>query len=192
MPLLVIPQQQANDPTGSIVRRCFDSNDPVHLERKHKCFVDVDGWSNIVPIPCEEGLTSKLSDTNVIDGFFEPWVKKNTIIGEELSKTFTRVRMYNTLEYGLGYFSSTIYAYDGEGDTDWGWDESGKLMPNIRRVCTLSADLSGLRRFLKVQKGPEGQDFWTVCYSINIHFGGTALKAKMTWDEGVSISHFHP
>ncbi len=188
----MIPQPNANDPTGVVIRRSFDSKNPVHLRRKHKCYVDVDGWSNVLPIPCEEGLTSKLSGVNVIDGFFEAWVKKNSVIGEELSKTFSYMRVYKTLEHGLGYFSLDIYAYDGEGDIDWGRDESGKLMPKIRLVCTLSADLSGLRRFLKVQKGPEGQDFWTVWYSIKVHFGGTALKAKMTWEERVSISHFHP
>ena len=128
----------------------------------------------------------------MIDGFFEAWVKKNSVIGEELSKTFSYERMYNTLDSGLGTFSLDIYAYDGEGDPDWGWDESRKLLPNFRRVCTLSSDLSGLRSFLTVQKGPDGQDFWTVSYDINIRFGGTALKAKMTWYEGVSISHFHP
>ena len=65
-------------------------------------------------------------------------------------------------------------------------------MPNMRHVCTLSADLSGLQRFLKVQKGLQGQDFWTVRYRVEVRFGGTAIKAKMMWYEGVSISHFHP
>ena len=128
----------------------------------------------------------------MIHGFFEAWVKKNTVIGEELSKTFNYVRLYKTLDNGLGNFSLTIYAYDGEGDTVWARDESGNLLPDVRRVCTLTADLSGLREFLTLQKGPEGQDFWQVSYSINIRFGGTALKARMTWNEGVSISHFHP
>ena len=77
----------------------------------------------------------------MIDGFFEAWVKKNSVIGEELSKTFSYERMYKTLDSGLGTFTLDIYAYDGEGDPDWGWDESRKLLPNFRRVCTLSSDL---------------------------------------------------
>ena len=85
-----------------------------------------------------------------------------------------------------------IYAYDGEGDADWVHDESGHLMPNIRRVCTLTADLSGLQRILTVKKGTEGQDFWLVIFSVNVRFGGTALNAKVTWYEGVSIVHFYP
>ena len=145
----------------------------------------------MVPIPCGKGLTSKLSGVKKIDGFFETWVKKNVVIGEELSKTFSYVRMYKTLDYGLGTFSLDIYAFEREGDTDWAWDESSKLLPNIRRVCTLSADLSGLRSFLKVEKGVNGQDFWTVAFKVNVLFGGTALKARLTWNEGVSISNLH-
>ena len=144
-----------------------------------------------MPIPCEKGLTSKLLGISRIDGFFDTWVKKNTVIGEELSKTFEYRRMYETLGTRLGAYSVDIYAYDGEGGTDWLYDESGKLLPNFRRVCTLKADLSGLQGFLTLQKGSEGQDFWRVCYSINVRFGGTALKARMTWDEGVRISRFH-
>jgi hypothetical protein len=131
-----------------------------------------------------------LSGVNKITGFFDTWVRKNSVIGEELSKTFNYQRIYKTLDNGLGTFSVDIYAYDGEGDTDWGRDESGNLLPQMRRVCTLKADLSGLQRSLKVQKGPKGQDFWRVEHSINVHFGGTALKARLTWYEGVSNSIF--
>ena len=145
---------------------------------------------NVVPLPCEKGLTSQLSGVKKINGFFETWVKKNSVIGEELSKTFSYVRMYTTLDHGLGTFALDIYAYEQEGNHDWAWDESGNLLPNVRRVCTLSADLSGLRNHLKVQKGPTGQDFWTVSFRVNVMFGGTALKARLSWDEGVSISYF--
>ena len=43
MSLLVVPQPQANDPTGTIIARDFDPKNPVHSARKHKCYVDVDG-----------------------------------------------------------------------------------------------------------------------------------------------------
>ena len=128
----------------------------------------------------------------MLDGFLGTWIKKDSVIGEELSKTFEYKYVYKNLDGYLGTFSNGIYAYDGEGDPDWAEDESGNLLPNFRRVCTLKADLSGLQRFLKVQKTSEGQHFWTFSYKVNVLFGGTALKARMTWYEGVSISHFHP
>ena len=127
-----------------------------------------------------------------LDGFFDTWVKKNSVIGEELSISFSYERMYKTLDNGIGTFSLDIYAYDGEGDIYWALDEFGYPSPNVRRVCTLAADFSGLQGFLKVQKGSKGQKFWKINYSVNVRFGGTAIKARLTWYEGVSISHFHP
>jgi len=106
-----------------------------------------------------------------------------------LSKIFDYQCLYKTLDTDFGTYDVKIYAYDGEGDPDWLEDESGYLLPNFRHVCTIMADLSGLRSSLKVQKGREGQDFWRVSFNINVRFGGTAIKAKMTWNEGVSISH---
>lgn len=67
----------------------------------------------------------------------------------------------------------------------------GNLLPNMRRVCTLKADLSGLARSLKVQKGPRGQDFWRVEHSVAVLFGGTQLRARLQWYEGVSLISFH-
>ena len=127
----------------------------------------------------------------MIDGFFETWVKKGSVIGEESSKTFEYYRTFKNLDDCLGAFSVPIYAYDGEGDPIWALDESSKRMPNIRHVCTFTADLSGLKRFLKVKKTSKGQYFWRVDFKVNILFGGTALKARLTWYEGVSISHLH-
>jgi hypothetical protein len=149
------------------------------------------------------GLTSP-SGVNKITGFFDTWVKRvcsncclysithfcpqNSVIGDELSKTFNYQRIYKTLDHGLGSFSVDIYAWEGEGHIDWGRDESGNLLPNMRRVCTLKADLSNLQRSLKVQKGPRGQDFWRVEHSVAVLFGGTQLRARLQWYEGVSAS----
>ena len=190
--MLIVSQPQANDRTGVSVRRRFDPKNAVHLTRKHKCYGADDGLSYVAPIPCETGLTPKLSGINRIDGFFDTWVKKNSVIGEELSKTFDYQRLYKNFNSSLGTSPVEIYAYDGEGDTHWLHDESGNLLPNFRHVCTLMADLTGLQNSLKAENGPQGQRFWRVCYSGNVRFGGTALKARMTWYEGVSTSHFHP
>ena len=140
-------------------------------------------------MPREKRLTFKLSGIKKINGLFDTWVKKNSVIGEELSKTISCSTVLEAFNTSL---SMGIYAYDGDGNIDWGRDESGNLLPNFRRVCLLQADLSGLERFLKVKKTSEGQDFWRVSYKVKILFGGTALKARLAWYEGVRISHFHP
>ena len=112
-----------------------------------------------------------------------------------MSETLGLERVHRTLEDALDHipmYSMDIYAYDGEGDTDWAEDESGNLLPHIRYVCTLKTDLSGLQKFLKVEKGLNGQNFCAVMCSVNVYFGGTALKARLTWYEGVSNLYFHP
>ena len=141
-------------------------------------------------MPGEKELTSGLSGIVRIQGTFETWVKKNFVIREEWSKTFSYAYRSRTPDIGLGTFSVDIYAYDGEDDTDWPYDELGRLLPNIRRVCTLAADLSGLQKSLTAHKGSAGQNFWMVLLSINVRFGGTALKTKMMWYEGVGIFIF--
>ena len=143
-------------------------------------------------MPGEKGLTSNFSGVNWIVGRFGTLVKKGSVIGEELSKTFECYHTFKSLDEGLATFSMPIYAYDGEGDPDWAWDESGNLEPGVREVCKLKADLSSLQRFLKAKKSSDGQDFWRVDFKLKVLFGGTALKARLTWYEGVSISRFHP
>ena len=133
-----------------------------------------------------------MSGVTKINGLFETWTKKGTVIGEELSKTIERYRVLNTLDNRLGTFSLKIYAYDGEGDIDWAFDESNNVLPIIRHACTLEADLSGLQGFLKVRKTSAGQEYWKVDYKVKVLFGGTTLKARMMWYEGVGISRFHP
>ena len=142
-------------------------------------------------MPCEKALTSKLSGNKTLGGFFDTWVKKNSVIGEEWSRTFSYDGVFNARHSDLSTFSRDIYAYDGEGDTYWALDESGNLLPNFRRVCTIKADLSSLERFLKAKKRSDGQDFWRVPLKISVFFGGTALKARLSWYEGVSISRIH-
>ena len=77
------PNRRPNDPTGVFMAQNFDAKNPVYFARKHNYLVDVDGQSNILPIPCEEGLTSKLSGVNRFHAFFETWVKENFVIAEE-------------------------------------------------------------------------------------------------------------
>ena len=68
----------------------------------------------------------------------------------------------------------------------------GTLLPGMRRICTLKADLSSLKGSLKVQKGPKGQDFWRVEHSVAILFGGTQLRARLQWYEGVGLHLVFP
>ena len=64
---------------------------------------------------------------------------------------------------------------------------SGDLAHGFERVCTISADLSGLSGALEQCQGSNGL-YWTLYYKIGIQFGGTELQAYLEWTEDVSPS----
>lgn len=51
-------------------------------------------------------------------------------------------------------------------------------------MCTLRADLTGLRSSLRSQRGAKGEEFFRVDFVISVMLGGTSLKARLTWNEG--------
>lgn len=82
----------------------------------------------------------------------------------------------------------------GQGREGWAFNpwldicaqrEVGGLMPQMRLLCTLVADLSKLRGLLKKQKAPNGSAYWAVNFTVAILFGGTQLHARLKWMEGV-------
>ena len=124
-------------------------------------------------------------------------IPQHEIVREDTKKTFPYYRRYESKEAAnLDRFTLSLYAYDGEGKCFFGWDPQsmvnpirllphlthllpGRPMPNVRKVCTLTADMSKMH--------PEqDKGYWRVNHSLEIFFGGTTLKARLSWKEGVS------
>ena len=53
-------------------------------------------------------------------------------------------------------------------------------------ICTLNAEVSALAAALGIQAEPHGKKFYRVDYDVYVYFGGTQLRAKLQWKEGVS------
>lgn len=51
----------------------------------------------------------------------------------------------------------------------------------------MRADLSPLTASAKVMTGPGGKKYWTIVFSIEIHFGLTEFKARIKWSHDVCI-----
>lgn len=62
----------------------------------------------------------------------------------------------------------------------------GNILENMRTICTVEADLSGLYPLLRQITGCGGQVHWRVDFEICVSFGATELKAILKWKEGVS------
>ena len=54
-----------------------------------------------------------------------------------------------------------------------------------RSSSHVQADLSKLSNSAEAKTGPNGQVYWTVVFSIEIHFGLTEFKARIKWTEDV-------
>jgi hypothetical protein len=63
---------------------------------------------------------------------------------------------------------------------------TGRRLPQVRTLCTLRADLSGLRGSLKRLMGPDAP-YYRVDHEVVVRFGGTQLQATIQWKEGVRI-----
>ena len=49
----------------------------------------------------------------------------------------------------------------------------------------MRADLSPLTTSARVMTGEGGKKYWTIVFSIEIHFGLTEFKARITWNDNV-------
>jgi hypothetical protein len=63
---------------------------------------------------------------------------------------------------------------------------AGGRLPQLRRLCALKADLSGLEGSLKRLDGPAGT-YYRVDFKVVVKFGGTQLQATIQWEEGVRM-----
>lgn len=63
----------------------------------------------------------------------------------------------------------------------------GNRLPLLRNLCTLNADLSGLKNLLKPldDNGPSGK-YYRVVFKLVIGLGSTQLQARFRWEEQVS------
>lgn len=53
-------------------------------------------------------------------------------------------------------------------------------------LCYVRADLSPLAGSATSKVGRNGKSYWTIVFSIEIHFGLTEFKARIKWMDNVS------
>ena len=52
-------------------------------------------------------------------------------------------------------------------------------------LCVVQADLSLLSGSAEPKQGKNGKKYWTIIFSVEIHFGLTEFKARMKWKDKV-------
>ena len=52
-------------------------------------------------------------------------------------------------------------------------------------LCFVRADLSGLTASAVAQRSRDGKMYWTIVFSVELHFGLTEFKARIKWNQDV-------
>ncbi|KAG8838194.1 hypothetical protein FRB91_007749 [Serendipita sp. 411] len=154
------------------MEKIFDPNNPVHKERANLAKIGPSG-------------------AKMLDGVFEPLIEKDTTVATDFQKTFSFTRLYDDVPDTLAEFQESIFIWEGEGQIHWTDGDRGNLLPNIRLLCTLEANMSRLVPLLKLEKGEGGQSYCTISYEIVVEVGRTQLQARIQWRENVSVPHDH-
>lgn len=58
---------------------------------------------------------------------------------------------------------------------------------NFSTLCYVRADLSQLAGIATSKEGKGGKQYWTIIFSIEIHFGLTEFRARIKWNDKVSF-----
>ncbi|KAI0044928.1 hypothetical protein FA95DRAFT_1583585 [Auriscalpium vulgare] len=78
----------------------------------------------------------------------------------------------------LAVFEVEVWCYRG-GDAIPQWIQRGQ--ENFSTLCVVQADLSPLAGAAQSKPGKAGRSYWTIVFSVEIHFGLTEFKARIKW-----------
>ncbi|KAI0661700.1 hypothetical protein C8Q70DRAFT_910546 [Cubamyces menziesii] len=145
--------------------REFDEKDEEHVARKHRLF----------EMPSGPKLLPDAFDCILARGLR---VKESNVFSR---KYCTEVTNLST----LSVFEVEIWCYRG-GDTVPKWIH--RTSEEFSTLCYVRADLSPLAGSAQAKQGRNGKTYWTIVFSIEIHFGLTEFKARIKWVDNVRKS----
>ncbi|PVF91015.1 hypothetical protein CPB86DRAFT_746070 [Serendipita vermifera] len=117
---------------------------------------------------------------------YEELIERNKILDQnwEVKKDF--FTSWKSFPGTIGKYSSSICAWEGDGNPEWASSPEGITPPEMKILCTVEADLKDLISAVVTKHGPWGR-YWHLDYSIVMKFGGTKLRAVIRWnDQGVT------
>ncbi|KAG2146157.1 uncharacterized protein EDB93DRAFT_1240978 [Suillus bovinus] len=103
-------------------------------------------------------------------------VKESTVFSRKYCTELTNLST-------LSVFEVEIWCYRG-GDTIPQWIL--RHAEDYSTLCVVRADLSLLSGSAEPKLGKNGKTYWTIVFSVEIHFGLTEFKARIKWNDNVS------
>ncbi|KAH8110514.1 hypothetical protein DFH11DRAFT_1514361 [Phellopilus nigrolimitatus] len=125
------------------------------------------------------------SGRKMLPGGFNTALRKGSRVDKE---TEFRLACCNELT-SLGQLSSKtvdLFVYRGAGASP-AWKDEFVNKDLLARLCTITADTSGLKKQLVPSLDVNRNRYWRLYFDLIILFGGTELKAQIGWIENVSI-----
>jgi len=61
------------------------------------------------------------------------------------------------------------------------------FLESFSTLCVVQADLSLLNASAEPKMGRGGKKYWTIVFSVEIHFGLTEFKARIKWMDNGQI-----
>jgi hypothetical protein len=163
--------------------REYNPDDPDHVGRQDRmCELPsgpkllADAFDCILARVCDVTLldTSPINEAHV-QGVR---VKESSVFTR---KYCTEVTSLST----LSVFEVEIWCYRGGTSTPL-WIK--RHAEDFSTLCIVQADLSPLASSAQSKPGNRGKTYWTIVFSVEIHFGLTEFKARIKWVDSVSSS----
>lgn len=109
-----------------------------------------------------------------------------TIKGIKVKESSVFTRKYCTEVTSLStlsVFEVEIWCYRGGTATPMWIDRNAE---DFTTLCIVQADLSPLAGSAQPKPGRSGKTYWTIVFSVEIHFGLTEFKSRIKWVDSVS------
>ncbi|KAG7451216.1 uncharacterized protein BT62DRAFT_1038636 [Guyanagaster necrorhizus] len=143
--------------------RAYNEEDPDHVAREDR----------LTELPSGPKLLPDAFDCILARGVK---VKESTVFTRKYCTELTNLSM-------LSVFEVEIWCYRG-GDIIPQWIQ--RHTDKFSTLCLVRADLSPLSGIVQSKTGRDGKEYWTIVFSIEIHFGLTEFKARIKWVDNVS------
>ncbi|KAF8440445.1 hypothetical protein L210DRAFT_3612339 [Boletus edulis BED1] len=140
--------------------REFDPNEPEHVARKER----------LCELPSGPQLLPDAFDCILARGVK---VKESTVFTRKYCTELTNLST-------LSVFEVEIWCYRG-GDTIPPWIL--RYHEDYGTLCVVRADLSPLSGSAEPKTGRNGKTYWTIVFSVEIHFGLTEFRARIKWND---------
>ncbi|KIJ67005.1 hypothetical protein HYDPIDRAFT_85209 [Hydnomerulius pinastri MD-312] len=142
--------------------REYDPNDSEHIARKER-LCELPSGPRLLPDAFDCILARSVK------------VKESTVFTRKYCTELTNLST-------LSVFEVEIWCYRG-GDSIPPWIL--RHAEEYSTLCVVRADLSPLSGSAEPKAGKNGKTYWTIVFSVEIHFGLTEFKARIKWNDNV-------